>query len=649
MAIFSTSSGSGNHPATDVSVFEDMRQPALNQKTRFILLFVDVLVLCAASWFAFGSAFPANNDKGFWFYTALLGLVLGSRLDTPFYVSPADVVLYTTPAAIALVLGNAWASWSEGVRVGYCIAMVTCVMLGVIGGFAILTKDSKHDAWRRASNISRVLAEMLGTPRVIYSVVIAFALFAFHFSSPKEFSVIASAWLLTGVFSPIEGLLRLSRRVRRILQPNVIFDADGEVIAYQTPGLILIRESLGATLATGDVIAVNDVLGNSRLTLALDHVGRDEGLLLRAIEIPGAAISDELQEQLSAVLPNAATRVASPDEAIAQNALVKSKSSLVGLVAPETSIERLYFEVVKDEGLEEGRLVEVQIGQRSVTYQLVNGLTKEEIVQQKNTHGFARAQAQKIGEWNAAGHCFKFVKWLPAPNAPVFLRGAADFHPTCDAVGHFPGTDCPVSLKSVHDLVTHNTAILGILGIGKSMLAMELVERMMSAGIKVICVDLTNEYSSQLAAYIDTAKEAAVLVELQATGADGKNKVHQNVEEGGSVTAFAAAVGIKIREFMNPADASRLIVFNPTHFEVWRQDSKPFSGKASMASLSPAEITHIVSQATLEAAAVLGITDKARACLVYEEAHSLVPEWNSAVADGDKSASNGSARAILQG
>lgn len=68
-----------------------------------------------------------------------------------------------------------------------------------------------------------------------------------------------------------------------------------------------------------------------------------------------------------------------------------------------------------------------------------------------------------------------------------------------------------------------------------------------------------------------------------------------------------------------------------------------------MASLSPAEITHIVSQAALEAVANLGTTKQARACLVYEEAHSLVPEWSSAVAEGDRAASNGTARAILQG
>jgi uncharacterized protein len=43
------------------------------------------------------------------------------------------------------------------------------------------------------------------------------------------------------------------------------------------------------------------------------------------------------------------------------------------------------------------------------------------------------------------------------------------------------------------------------------------------------------------------------------------------------------------------------------------------------------------------------MSTKARACLVYEEAHSLVPEWNSVVNEGDKNATSGTARAILQG
>ena len=42
-------------------------------------------------------------------------------------------------------------------------------------------------------------------------------------------------------------------------------------------------------------------------------------------------------------------------------------------------------------------------------------------------------------------------------------------------------------------------------------------------------------------------------------------------------------------------------------------------------------------------------TDEARLCLVYEEAHSLVPECNSVAAEGNKMATATSARAILHG
>jgi DNA helicase HerA-like ATPase len=43
------------------------------------------------------------------------------------------------------------------------------------------------------------------------------------------------------------------------------------------------------------------------------------------------------------------------------------------------------------------------------------------------------------------------------------------------------------------------------------------------------------------------------------------------------------------------------------------------------------------------------MTDKARVCIVFEEAHSLIPEWNAVASEGDKAATNGTAKAILQG
>jgi hypothetical protein len=194
--------------------------------------------------------------------------------------------------------------------------MAFCIFAGLLGVTAILTVDKKSERWQRASNAARVLAETLGAPHTIYSVVIAFALFAFHSSSPKEFGVIVAAWVLTGVLSPLEGSLRIGRRLKRIFKPNTVFDADGEVVAYQTPGLILVRQSGSAKIESGDVVAVHDSLGQTRMALALDHVGRDEGMLLRTIEIADAEVSDELREQLSALLPDSVVRVSALDEIV---------------------------------------------------------------------------------------------------------------------------------------------------------------------------------------------------------------------------------------------------------------------------------------------------------------------------------------------
>jgi hypothetical protein len=96
--------------------------------------------------------------------------------------------------------------------------------------------------------------------------------------------------------------------------------------------------------------------------------------------------------------------------------------------------------------------------------------------------------------------------------------------------------------------------------------------------------------------------------------------------------------------------AVKLKVYDPDRLTVYRQDSKLYSGTASMAELSTAEITRIISEQLLEIVKIMGATDeKARVCLVFEEAHSLIPEWNSAASEGDKAAANGTAKTILQG
>jgi hypothetical protein len=629
---------------------------SITQKTRFILLLVEVAILFVVSRSIFGAFLPPPGDKGFWFYTALLGLLMGSRLDTPFFAKPADVILYAAPAAISLALADSRSQWSDAAKIAYGFAVIYCITVGTIGAFAILTVGSHKIKWQKSSNIARILAETLGSPQLIFTFVISFALFAFHSDSKQEVVTIFLAWVLTAMVSPLEGCLRLVSRVRKILQPGRIVDADGEVVAYQTPQVMLIRRLSIGKIEKGDIVAVSDPLGGSRLALALDYVGRDEGILVRAIEVSDAEIPENLQDQITVLLANSVAKTLISTEAEDRSRLLSRKNALVGLVAPDTSIERLFFEVVNEEGLEEGRLVEVEIGPKTVTYQLVNGTTKEEIVQQKNTHGYARAQAQKIGEWDPVAKRFRFVKWLPRPNSPVFLKPRNVIEPSVEAIGHFPGTNYPIWLKDINQLVTHNTAILGILGVGKSMLAIELVERMMVAGIKVVCLDLTNQYASELSDYYNTADEERRLSLIRQAGTNDFQAWAENPEQGGSLPALRQAIQADLTHFLATDNSAKLKVYNPSDFTVSRQLTEPRSFQnsgqwqraAPLWTVTPVEITRVVSETVLQL-----LQDRmsatARVCLVYEEAHSLVPEFSAVASPSDREATNGTARAILQG
>ena len=228
----------------------------------------------------------------------------------------------------------------------------------------------------------------------------------------------------------------------------------------------------------------------------------------------------------------------------------------------------------------------------------------------------------------------------------MFLVKSEACHVSKEAIGHFPGTNFTVEVDP-NLLVTHNTAILGVLGSGKSSLALELVERLITEGIKIVALDLTNQYSSQLGRYYDLKAAQPKLEYLAKIGAEGKGNVQWNVEEGGSIVSFAAAIKEDLADFL-AAGAEFLKIYNPAAFEVWRQDSKRFQDKASMASLTPTEITRVITESLLELLQDK-MSDTARACIVFEEAHSLIPEWNAVASEGDKTATNGTAKAILQG
>jgi hypothetical protein len=629
----------------------------LTQFIRLTILIIYIVLLFVVSKLAFDSWLPPTTEKGLWFYSGLAALLLGNLLVTPFFTKPVDAISNAVAAIVAMLAINIWSleKFSGFDQFMWTVISIYVAMVLVSSILAIAFKDSSNPSLQKISRSLYFFSDVAGASRSVFSAVFLFALIAFHRNNPREYLIIGISWGVFVGLQPLETFANLLRRLWEVWKTPSISERLGEVVGHQIPGIVLVRHQEGAKITFGDTIIVQADDGRPGLALVLDHVGFAEGLWMRALHL---SISPEARSQLMSHNP-----LQNTDEAMTMkvdlntmgiqadtDSTWKKRSNLIGLVAPETDVARLRIELVRtDLDLREGHLVEVQIGSKMVLYQIINGLTKEEILQQKNTRGYVRADAKKIGCWDEKNCSFEVVKWIPHPNAPVFSINFCSSTPDKDAIGHFPGTNYLVSID-VDSLVTHNTAILGILGVGKSFLALELVERMIKAGIKVICLDLTNQYAKELEPYYNIDEERPDIEELNGVGLEGRNNVQLNVEEGGSILQFRNIIKGKLRAFLDPTNQKRMLkLFNPVQFEVWRQDSRPFQGRASMASLTPTEITRLFTEATLEVLQEQGMSEKARCCIVFEEAHSLIPEWMAVVSEGDKTATNGTAKAILQG
>lgn len=629
---------------------------SISQRGRLIILLLYLVGLLVASRAAMGSWIPPTSASGIWFYAALAALLLGNLLVTPFFTNPANAISYAVASLVTLLPVNTWgAPNSSGFdRFTWSAAMLYVLVVLAAAVLAIALKDSPQPFAKKAARSSQLFADEAGSPRAIFSVVFFFALITYHRTVPHEYLIISLAWALFVGLRPLEGVANVYRRLRLVWVTKQDLSRLGEVVGHEAPGLVLIREGPDSSARFGDMVFARTESGQPGLLVALDHVGFASGRWLRAIHLKTATIAPAILHDTSvaraisegSAFSAAAGCVTSEASDLAED----TKGRLIGLVASDTNVGQLQIELVRaDLDLQEGRLVEVEIKGQPVLYQVIKGLTKEEVLQEKNTRGFVRAQAKKIGSWNNARRSFDPVPWLPQPNQAVLLVRPEQETVAKDAIGHFPGTAYPVRIDP-DLLVTHNAAILGILGVGKSFLALELIERMMAAGSKIICLDFMAQYSQELVAIYDDTSDRDELSELETIGPPGRENFQRNKQEGGSVRAFSANVREQIGSFLAPACERKLKILNPAKFEVWQQESNQYpDGRAAMASLTACEITRIITEAALDTLQAQGMTDKARCCLVYEEAHSLIPEFNAIASEGEKAATNGTAKAILQG
>lgn len=341
---------------------------------------------------------------------------------------------------------------------------------------------------------------------------------------------------------------------------------------------------------------------------------------------------------------------------ITNNYLYKNKDNFIGYISKDSNINKIKFHLLLDESNEnhsvigEGTILFSNIFQTETLFQILDGITTEEKLENHDVYGYTVAIAKKLGQYKIAEKQLETVKWLPEIYTPVFLFNDDNTNlDTNNDIGQLPNTKYGIPIKDYHALVTHNTAILGILGIGKSRLTFELIQKIIHyTDVKVICIDITNQYAKELKQYFDELKIGYDLSNL------GRKYLKKSSTRSGN-KAIPSAWGneaIYKKKISNRIKAlsrseKRILILNPDWHKVTKARST-FNIEYTD-DLTVTEKTRIIAEEVFLHAMKQGETDVAKFLLVFEEAHSLIPEWNSTANTGDQTASNGTSKVILQG
>jgi len=195
----------------------------------------------------------------------------------------------------------------------------------------------------------------------------------------------------------------------------------------------------------------------------------------------------------------------------------------VGIVAENSTINKIRFIYNSRLEVYEGQLVELKVNNRKVLYQIVQGITKIENLERKNETGFIEGEAIQLGTWNNNDARFEQFGWVPNINTPIFIASQIPAHDIENdeyQIGSIPKTNYPVILNK-NIAITHHMAVLGVTGCGKSVFVRNLIRQIANDTTRVIIVDLTGEYQTRfrgINSIVDTedAKKAFEAIEAVA-------------------------------------------------------------------------------------------------------------------------------------
>jgi len=552
-------------------------------KHRLVTLVLSLAILVTIGrWFTGSFDFVLGQ---FWFFAGALLLVLGSLVDQPHFSKDANVFINGATGWMSLLViaktqrESLW--W-----IFFCWASYL-----VVSSFALMMIRSRElSAEGKAVQFFSRLNRTIGRSEAIFSAYLLYGIFL-QFAYPRDQTAINCLLLFWAVFM-ILNVPTIAQTIASLFERQKgITEAAGYITGIESPrvaGVQLDSSFAGPLVGRAVTLKTND--GNIAEGVLF------EDYIVRGVRKGRLGLTDfgprwnevSADRRINLILGSVGPKAEMP----------------IGVVSVGSSIGKLMFDVDPRLDLHAGEVVRVKIGDASSYYQIIGANIGNTSLGEGNIAQKVHVAAGQLGIWNSKEALFEPIDWVaPAGELLAVSRGEevkASAPSGCCLVGSVPNSNFPIHINC-SDAVTHNTAIIGVTGSGKSYLSFHLIESLLDSGIKVLILDLTRQHWQFLG-----HREPA-----QLTGAP-------------EIANWLAGEGrLGIHQFANAA--------------------------ASFPKVTADFVQAILDWYQANTQLKAGVDVPARLCVVLEEAHSLIPEWNQVAQQADIQHVNRAARSMLQG
>ncbi|WP_420387956.1 ATP-binding protein [Roseivirga sp.] len=606
----------------------------MNKRTRLIFLGLSLLLLIGVGRFVTNDFNFILND--FWFTSGFLLLILLSLIDQPHFSKDSSIFINAVTAGISLLLiseeNRNWVFW-----------LFLGITLYLAGSSYILMWTRNKPLSQEKTRIqffSRVNRE-IGKPQTLFSAF-------FLWGALNQFGLASdgfNALLMYWVVFMILNIPALAVIFNKLFEPNEIEkheNALGSILGVQSKNTFLVKlfSERKQTIKLFDfvefVYSIDDAR-QIRKGIILDTYLLNEQQWIKVLT----------SVEINKIFDNKPILQGHTDDIIYKISEVPENEYLdtfVGIVTENSSIQKIKFVYNSRASVEDGQLLEVRVKAASVYYQIVEGITRIEQLENKNETGLIVGEAIQLGTWNHNKVRFEQFGWVPEINSPVYISSQiqdVEIAATEFQIGHIPNTNFPVIIDKELAL-THHTAVLGVTGTGKSIFARNLIrEYLKDETIKVICIDFTGEYKGKFA---DSTP-------VKIVSEDKDDELYKTFEW----------ISNELEKFGNQQDKEKLKkadeFIKTTLNDALETFLKSEDSRISIFELPDVSNTASILEYTRQLFKALFVIAKSqkcfghKVCIVLEEAHTVIPEWNF-VGIADKSSQsllNSIAQIALQG